>query len=148
MKFISKNSNFTASIPLFLLCSYSIYPISDVLKHNYTTKATSRNYRAVWTRGNIYYLHSWSSRFESRPVAWNPDILRGFPQFLQSNARLIPRLVYNRFLPNHFKLLIHPTIQRYTVSTLKASLKPRKTMNLWGNIINLVKQRWVVSFAW
>jgi hypothetical protein len=40
---------------------------------------------------------------------------RGFPQVLQVNSGIIPRLRKARFLPNPFQFIIRPTVQRYVI---------------------------------
>jgi hypothetical protein len=78
--------------------------------------------------GNALQLYSTGARFESRPghqVTW--EILRGFPQSLQENDGLAPRLGDDCFLPN-FAFIYHLIIRRYINSIVRASLnnQPRQ----------------------
>jgi hypothetical protein len=50
-------------------------------------------------------------------------ILRGFSQYLHAKAGIVPRLGHNGFVQNSFQFIYPPTIRRYIVSILIASIK-------------------------
>jgi hypothetical protein len=52
---------------------------------------------------------------------------RGFPQFLQKNAGIVPRLGHSRFLPNPSQFFInHPTVLCYVALILISSLNKQQ----------------------
>jgi hypothetical protein len=64
-------------------------------------------------------------RFESRLGYWTSCLRIFFSRPLQSNARIVPGLYHDRFLPNSFQFIIHPIMWRHIVSILTASLNIR-----------------------
>jgi hypothetical protein len=70
---------------------------------------------------------NWSVRISTGTPTILTDVFRGFPQSLQANSGWVLLLGYDRFLPNPLQFIYHPTIRRYVISILKASLNnPRK----------------------
>jgi hypothetical protein len=59
---------------------------------------------------NALDLYSEGSHFESRRALPNPsEVFRSFPQFLQENASLVPRLGQKRILPDPLQVTISST---------------------------------------
>jgi hypothetical protein len=47
------------------------------------------------------------------------EVLRDLPKSFEVNAGIVLRLGHERFLPNHFQFIYHPTIRRATESVAK-----------------------------
>jgi hypothetical protein len=56
------------------------------------------NYRTLYYKSKALVLYLGYSRFESQPGNRLIEILYGFLQFLETGARILLRLVHNRFL--------------------------------------------------
>jgi hypothetical protein len=76
-----------------------------------------------WSGGSALDFYSGDALFKSRLALGCPDWgFCGFPQSLQTNARIVPQSGHKRFLPNPFQFISHSTIWRHFVSILKALL--------------------------
>jgi hypothetical protein len=77
----------------------------------------------------------------TRQNSWVPAILievfLGFTQSLHANYGRVPRLGHDRYLPDLFQFISYPTIRRYTIYILTASLnnseRTRKILKIINN---------------
>jgi hypothetical protein len=64
---------------------------------------------AGWSSVNTLHSHSQSTRFDSRGLT-PAEVFCDFPQSIQENFRIVPRLGHNRFLPHPFQFIDQSTL--------------------------------------
>lgn len=75
-----------------------------------------------WHSFKALDMYSGSSWFESRP-GHSTEVFHGFPEFLQENAGMIPRLSRDRFLPNPFRFFIRFNAKNLVIDSVVTSYK-------------------------
>jgi hypothetical protein len=117
------------------------------------TQCQSSGYRGLYPQG--VKRSDTTGQCRSNALGWDTGF-RGFPQSIQANSGILPRLFHNCFLPDPFQFISHRTLLHCTIFVLnrllckirkKEIMRPRHQVDRSIRCSGQIKNVWIYTFT-